>query len=142
MPPDEPATKAPDVVLLYDAECPICDAYCRLVRIRADAGTLVQVDARGDSDVKDELTRRGLDVDQGMALKVGGTLYYGADAIEALAALSSRDGLFGRLSHWLFGSAARARVLYPVFRSARNLLLKVLGRTRINNLGIAGVRRF
>lgn len=50
------------VELLYDAECPLCDAYCKAIRLHETAGALVLVDARQASGVKDELTRRGLDI--------------------------------------------------------------------------------
>ena len=36
----------------------------------------------------------------------------------------------------------RSRILYPALRSARNGLLKILRRTRINNLGRPGNERF
>ena len=89
-----------------------------------------------------DVTKRGLDIDQGMVVKVGGFLYYGADAIHALARMSSPGGLFGGMSRWFFASKRRSRLLYPMFRSARNLLLKVLRKTRINNLKLPGNSRF
>src|SRR6201999_4357764 len=76
-----PMTRAVGLILLvYDGECPLCNAYCRATRIRESVGTLKLIDARHSSDVRDELTRNGLDMDQGMALKVGDVLYYGSDA--------------------------------------------------------------
>jgi predicted DCC family thiol-disulfide oxidoreductase YuxK len=123
-------------LLVYDGECPLCTAYCRMTRIRESVGTLKLIDARLSSEVKDEMTRLGLDVDQGMALKVGGVMYYGSDAISALALISSRSGIFNRFNYWLFRSKARAHVLYPILRSCRNLVLKALRRTKINNLGL------
>jgi len=131
-----------EILLVYDQDCPLCDSYCHMARIRDTVGTLLLVNARDDSDVMREITRRGLDIDQGMALKVDDVLYYGADAICALSLLSSRSGVFNRLNHWIFRSGTRARLLYPVLRECRNLFLKLLGRTKINNLGLQGNRRF
>ena len=131
-----------EILLVYDQECPLCDSYCRMVRIRDTVGTLRLVNARDNSHVMREITLQGLDIDQGMALKVDDVLYYGADAICALSLLSSRSGAFNRLNHWIFRSGTRARLLYPVLRACRNLFLKVLGRTKINNLGLQGSRRF
>ncbi|TDY04157.1 DCC1-like thiol-disulfide oxidoreductase family protein [Thiohalophilus thiocyanatoxydans] len=132
----------PALLLVYDKECPVCDMYCRLVRIRESVGDLQIVDARDDSEVLREITDNGLDIDQGMVLKMGDRLYYGADAIHMLALISQRSGVFNRFNYWLFSSQRRSRVLYPVFRSFRNLLLKLLGKTRINNLGIPGNETF
>lgn len=130
------------VVVVYDKQCPACDYYCNLVRIRESVGRLELVDARDGGPIMDEITSRGLDIDQGMVVKVGDELYYGADAIHILALMGTNRGLFNRLAYWSFRSRRVARVLYPILRAFRNLLLKILGKTRINNLGVPGNDRF
>ena len=77
-----------------------------------------------------------------MVLEAGNTLYYGCDAINALALLSSRSGIFNRVAFWVFRSRRVSRALYPALRACRNLLLRMLRRTRINNLQLAGNDRF
>lgn len=131
-----------EILLVYDKECPACDYYSNLVRIRDTVGKLVLVDARDKTPVMDEITAAGLDIDQGMVLKIGDELYYGSEAIHRLALIGTRSGFFNRLAYWSFRSRRVSRVLYPVLRSLRNLLLKILGRTRINNLGREGNERF
>lgn len=130
------------VVLVYDKECPACDNYCRLVRIREDIGELVLVDARDPGPILDEITALGWDIDQGMVLKLEQQLYYGSDAIHMLSLLGSRSGVFNRLNYWLFKSKRLSHLLYPLLRALRNLLLKLLGKTKINNLGLADNDRF
>lgn len=131
-----------EIMLVYDKQCPFCDHYCRLARLRESVGSLTLVDAREDSAIMDEITEAGLDIDQGMVLKMNGRLYYGDDAIHMLALLSSRSGAFNRINYWLFRSPARARVLYPMLRACRNLLLKLLGKTKVNNLALRDNERF
>ena len=131
-----------DILLVYDRECPLCDTYCQWVNIRESVGRLRIVDARENSDVMNEITAQGLDIDQGMVLKLGGQLYYGADAIHALALIGSRSGLFNRINYWLFKSKVSAALLYPIFRSCRNVLLKLLGKSKINNLKTVGNDKF
>jgi len=121
------------ILLVYDKDCPACDNYCQVVRIRESIGELKIINARENSEVLEEITQLGLDIDQGMVLKMGGVIYYGADAIHALALISSRSGVFNKLNYWLFKSRRVSTVLYPVLRFLRNLLLKVLGKTKINN---------
>ena len=133
---------AREILVVYDKECPVCDAYCHAVRIPEAVGELRLVNAREDMAVMEDITRRGLDIDQGMVVKADGFLYYGADAIHALARMSSSGGLFGGMNRWFFASKRRSKLLYPVFRSARNLLLKVLRKTKINNLKLPGKSRF
>ncbi len=90
----------------------------------------------------DEITAAGFDIDQGMVVKVGKQLYYGSDAINALALMGSNTGFLNRLAYWTFRSRRLSRVLYPLLRSVRNLLLKFLGRTKINNLNVSGNDKF
>ncbi len=123
-----------DLLLVYDEECPVCSAYCRMLRIRKDVGTLHLVNARESSEIMSEITAAGLDIDQGMVLKVGERLYYGADAIHMLTLMSTRYGGFNRISRALFGTRTGSAIIYPIARFGRNLLLKLLGRTPIRNL--------
>ena len=126
------------ILLVYDKECPACDNYCQVVRIRESVGELKIINARKDSAIMQEITQQGLDIDQGMVLKMADQLYFGADAIHALALISSRSGILNRLNYWVFKSKTRSYLFYPVLRCCRNLLLKVLGKSKINNLDISG----
>jgi len=131
-----------EILLVYDRECPACNAYCQVVQIRESVGDLKIVDARENSDVLTEITSEGLDIDQGMVLKMGNQLYYGSDAIHALALIGSRSGVFNRLNYWIFKSKTASKVLYPVLRFCRNILLKILGKSKINNLGTENNHKF
>ena len=131
-----------EILLVYDRECPACNAYCQVVNIRESVGDLRIVDARENSQVMKEITAQGLDIDQGMVLKMGGQLYYGADAIHALALIGSRSGIFNRMNYWMFKSRTASSLLYPVLRFFRNLLLKFLGKSKINNLNTDGNDNF
>ena len=131
-----------EILLVYDRECPACNAYCQVIQIRKSVGNLRIVDAREDSDVLKEITSKGLDIDQGMVLKMGDQLYFGSDAIHALALIGSRSGVFNRLNYWIFKSKTVSKVLYPVLKFCRNILLKILGKSKINNLGTENNHKF
>lgn len=131
-----------DVEVLYDKECPACDFYCQRIDIRSEVGELKRIDARDPSDVLDEVTALGLDIDEGMVVRKDGEIFYGPDAIHELALLSNRKGLINRLAYWSFRSKRAARILYPMLKACRNLLLKLLGRSRINNLDLDDNHRF
>jgi len=130
---DEKMSK-PEIVLIFDEECPVCRHYCRKVSIKENPGELKIINARIESDVIREITSRGLDMDQGMVLKSGNEFYSGGEALHRLALISSRTGLFNRLNYWIFKSRAISAWLYPVLVFLRNVLLKSLGKTKINNL--------
>ncbi len=135
-------TDETDIFLVYDKECPACDFYCNLVRIRDSVGNLVLVDAREPNSLMEEITAAGLDIDQGMVLIVGDRMYYGVDAIHALSIMGTRSGVFNRVTYWCFKSKVVSRVLYPILRAGRNLLLKILRKTKINNLNLENNDRF
>jgi predicted DCC family thiol-disulfide oxidoreductase YuxK len=123
-----------DIWLVYDGECPVCKTYCKYIRIRDAVGRLHLIDARQPSEMMDEITAAGLDIDQGMVVKFKNALYYGADAIQILTLLSTRFGVFNRINYFFFSSKAGAKVFYPIGKAIRTLLLKVLGIKYIENL--------
>jgi predicted DCC family thiol-disulfide oxidoreductase YuxK len=132
---------APDKVrLVYDGDCPVCRFYASRVDLGEDQ--LELVDARNPGDLMAEISAAGIDIDAGMVVKTGATILTGSDAIHELALRSSGEGFFNRLTARMFGSPRLARVLYPPLVSGRNLLLKILGKTRINNLRRSNKRRF
>lgn len=123
----------PEIILVYDEECPACRAYSRMVRIRKEIGVLKIINAREQSDIRDRITAAGLDIDQGMVLELGGRLYHGRAAMHILALISSRTGWLNRLNYWLFKSRMVSAIVYPVLLSLRNLLLRLRGVRKINN---------
>ena len=131
-----------EILLVYDGECPACNAYCQIVRIKESVGDLRTVDARENSEVMNEITAQCLEIDQGMVLKMGEQLYYGADAIHMLALIGSRSGIFNRFNYWMFKSKTISKIIYPLLKLCRNLLLKILRKTKINNLKTKANEKF
>jgi len=117
--------------LIYDGQCPLCATGARFAQVDEARGRLVCVDAREDERMHRDLKAAGLDIDAGMVLIRDGRYLQGAEAAHALALAAPRHGLFNRANRWLFGSAARARRVYPLCLAGRNLLLKLLGRRAI-----------
>ncbi len=132
----------PPILLVYDRQCPACTYYCNIANVRSNLGELKLINARDPHPVVKEITAAGLDMDEGMVLKMDDTLYHGADAIHVLSMIGTSSGMLNRLNHWAFRSRRRARLLYPMMKSGRNLLLKLLGRTKINNLNLQNNDRF
>lgn len=129
-----------DIGLIYDRECPVCRYYADHVDVAT--GRLVGINAREQSEHLGRVTSAGLDIDKGMALMVGDTIYFGSDAVHELALRSSGKGVFNRTVAAIFRRRRLARTLYPVLVACRNLLLKILRRSRINNLDLADNNRF
>ena len=124
-------TKQPEVLIVYDGQCPFCSRYVELVRLRQSLGQVRLINAREGGPLVDELQRAGVDMDEGMALKLDGRLYHGHECIHMLALLSTPSSAFNRLNAALFRSPRAARLLYPVLRTGRNAALRLLGRSKI-----------
>ncbi|QCI80480.1 DUF393 domain-containing protein [Hankyongella ginsenosidimutans] len=127
--------QTPDPIwIVYDGECPFCSAYVRMVRLREAVGTVALIDARTDHPAVREAKSLGLDLDEGMALKMAGEWLHGDAVMTRLAMLSSRSNTLNRLHAWVFQNPARARLLYPWLRAGRNAVLRLLGRRKITEL--------
>ena len=118
--------------IVYDGGCPFCTAYVRLVRLREAIGPVRLVDAREGGPIVDEIVAAGLDLDDGMVLKLDGVLYHGDECLNRLALLSTSSGAFNRFNAWMFRNPLAARLAYPVLRSGRNLALRLLGRRKLD----------
>ena len=99
----------------------MCKTYCRYIRIREAVGNLHLVDARQPGELMDEITRLGLDIDQGMVLKFKSAVYYGPDAIHMLTLLSTASGIFNRINYYVFSTKVGAKIFYP-YLTALSLL--------------------
>lgn len=130
---DRPQDGAAEPWLLYDGECPFCSAYVRMVRLRESVGAVRMVDARDGGPELEEARAEGLDIDEGMTLKLNGALHHGDDCIHRLALLTTPSGAFNRLNAWVFKSRRRSEWLYPVLKGGRRAALRLLGRRPIGD---------
>lgn len=121
--------------LVYDGACPFCSRYVSLVRLRKAVGRVELVDARQGGPLVSEIRAAGIDLDRGMVLKMDGRFYAGAECVQRLALLSSRCDAFNRLTAAIFSSPTAARLLYPLLRSGRNVALRLLGRSQLDQAG-------
>ncbi len=129
---DTTPTAPEGLTVVYDGDCPFCAAYVRMTRLKSAAGPVELVNARTGHPVLAEIAAAGLDLDAGMVVRYRGVLHYGDRAMTVLALLTTPSGAFNRLMRLIFSSPRVARVLYPPMVAGRNLVLRFLGRARIN----------
>jgi predicted DCC family thiol-disulfide oxidoreductase YuxK len=126
----KPASEA--VTVVYDGECPFCTNYVKLLRLRDAIGPVRLVDARSNDPVVKRLLDAGYDLDEGMAMVDGETIWHGQDCIHRLALMSTPSGAFNRINAAVFRSPHLSKAIYPMLRGGRNLTLRVMGRKKIN----------
>lgn len=130
------APPADAIWIVYDGECPFCAAYVKLVRLRDAVGIVHLINARDPHPIVDEVLAAGFDLDEGMAMKIGGEILHGDAVMNRLAMMSSPSGALNRLHAWVFRSPVRARLLYPPLRTGRNLALRLLGHGQLKDAGV------
>ncbi len=117
--------------LIYDGDCPFCSRYSKYIRLKRAVGELLLVDARQGGPEVEQAIARGFDLGEGMVLVVGGNYYHGAACLNRLALMGSRSDIFNRLNFFLFRSPLLSRFSYPLLRAGRNLVLRLLGRSKL-----------
>jgi predicted DCC family thiol-disulfide oxidoreductase YuxK len=122
---DEPAAW-----VVYDGQCLFCSRYVALLRLRNTLGRVDLVNARDGGALVEEIVAAGVDLDEGMVLKMDGRLYHGDECIHRLALLSTASTTFNRINRAIFRSKRMSRALYPVLRSGRNAVLRIIGRPK------------
>lgn len=96
------------------------------MRIKDAVGSLKLVNAR-EENIQPLLNGQHFDLNEGMLAIINGKYYHGAQAAHILSLLSTRVGIFNKLNFILFHKLFLARMLYPVFRMIRNVILKLKG---------------
>jgi predicted DCC family thiol-disulfide oxidoreductase YuxK len=119
------------MVIVYDGQCPFCTSYVRLMALKAAVGEVDLIDARIPGAVVRSLGERGYDLNEGMAAIYGGKIYHGSDAVVLISSMTGVRGGMGRVIATLLRSPARAKVLYPLLKTGRRLVLAALGRPKI-----------
>jgi predicted DCC family thiol-disulfide oxidoreductase YuxK len=124
------------VWFVYDGACPICNMAAQAFRIRQKYGALHLVNAREikDDPLIEEINRQGFDLDEGMVIYCEGQFYHGKDALAFMARYGETRGLFNRFNKVMFRTNRQTTLLYPLLRGVRNLLLRLRGVGKIDNL--------
>lgn len=119
------------LIIVYDGDCPLCKRYVRMIRLKQTLGDVVLENARERGSGADIVKAHGLELDDGMAVVYRGKIYYGYDAVNFIALVSSPVGTVNKLNALIFRCPIIARLLYPVMKMGRRILLKVLNIPRL-----------
>ena len=114
--------------IIYDGECPFCSHYVKLIHLKKTVGHIRIIDARTNPPELELLKEKNLNINQGMAIFLNSQLYFGADCINRLALLSSPIGSFNKLNYYAFKIQQVSRILYPILRVGRNVVIHLLGK--------------
>lgn len=115
-------------LLLYDGDCPVCSRLMAWSRLQATRPGIAMIDARKAPEVVAHFRGRGMDVNDGIVLRLDGQVWYGAAAMALLARLSKPLNPVARWALRPLASDRLAKPLYPLLVGMRRALLLLLGR--------------
>jgi len=110
--------KKEKIKLFYDGECPICTGWAHSLKL----DELEIIDARETSPHKSSTC----DINKGMILKIEDKTYHGAAALQKVAQLQRQ----GSPLYTLLSIKPISRLAYPPAKLLRDVLLKLLGKSR------------
>jgi len=122
--------------LIYDGDCPVCRSTAHAISIRKQYGSMTLVDARAAPDhlICRKASEMRLDLDEGMVIFADGEVYHGAGAISFLARFGDPGHLLTKMSKAVNRSSRFSARAYGLLRGLRNILLRLRGIGRIDNL--------
>jgi hypothetical protein len=97
----------------------------RLLALREAVGPVELIDARSGDPRLRAYESAGYDLNEGMLFEYNGTVYFGADAVNILATLSTPVSTFNRINGALLSKQLVARFFYPMFKFCRTITLKL-----------------
>lgn len=117
--------------VLYDGECPFCSAYSRFARISAALPGLRMLNAHDAGPELDLVKTLGLDLDEGMVLQEGGTLYFGRACMHRLSQLANERRLPNKVIGAMTRPGRAGEAVYKTLVRLRQATLFLLGRKRL-----------
>ena len=117
--------------IIYDGDCPFCSKYVRLIQLKNTVGDVELINARSNTSLTEKLKKLSIDVNQGMVLIDDEDIYFAEDCVHRLALLSTSSTLFNRINKFIFKHKILSKLLYPIMKAGRNLILVLLQRKQI-----------
>ncbi|MEM1352576.1 MAG: DCC1-like thiol-disulfide oxidoreductase family protein [Pseudomonadota bacterium] len=124
---DLPLSKLGNLNIIYDGDCPFCQRYVTILQLREAVGKVQLVNAREHPEVVEFFNEYDMPLNDGMVAEYENSFYYGKDAMNFLALVSSRSGVLNRCAALIMKNKILASVLYPIFVAIRKATLKVIG---------------
>lgn len=121
-----------NATIIYDGECPLCKSYVSHLRLKKTVDVQL-INARENKSILNNQELKHIDINQGMILILNGKIYSGDECVHILALLSTPSGSFNKFNYLIFKNKHLSKILYPLMRTGRNMLLKLLGIKKINH---------
>lgn len=117
------------ITIYYDGECPFCRSYVDYADLKRRYGQVELIDARHAPGKTADFLAAGYNLDDGFIVEINGELRSGGDAMWVIhSALTPKDKAIAHIRSRRF-----LNFIYPALRVGRNLILRLLGKKKLNN---------
>ena len=111
--------------IYYDKECPFCKQYAKLMALKKNHNVSIK-NAREYKSKIIEFNNLGFNINEGLIVVCEEKIYHGSDAVIFLDKLDKLDKTGIKIS--LYDNILFKKVLYPIVKFIRYILLKILGK--------------
>jgi predicted DCC family thiol-disulfide oxidoreductase YuxK len=115
------------LTLIYDGECPFCQAFALRSELAAGVPDLSIVDGRQAPELRRQLLDQGLSLRNGAMLMDGDQVWHGSAAIAELSSRMQPSDALLQVLHRMFRHRGRAAFFYPALLLARRIALALKG---------------
>tara|TARA_B100000029_G_C17600922_1_gene965732 strand:- start:4830 stop:5234 length:405 start_codon:yes stop_codon:yes gene_type:complete len=120
-----------EISIIYDNGCPVCSYYIEFSHIEEKYGKINYIKARNNQIILNYIQSINIDINEGMIVVFDKKIYYGYDAINIISILGKRDSLKNRIVISIFKYRIVSKILYPLLKLGRRVLLFILRRKLI-----------
>jgi len=122
-----------DTSVVFDGQCPFCRVYA--ASLEGENGInntgVTKIDARCAPELVAQLAHKGIDINTGIVLIKGETIYQDSAALTLLAQQHGASGVLATLHHRLLRYRFLSLAIYPLLRALRNIYLRLVGQAAI-----------
>ena len=116
-------------LFIYDGECPFCNHFAQLVKLKSNIPSLQILDGRKNLDQLTRLYKQGYDLNKGAILLNNGNIKHGADAINWICSeVKEVDHSLLEILRLIFTSNKRSKILFPFLLWGRRISLTFKGK--------------
>jgi predicted DCC family thiol-disulfide oxidoreductase YuxK len=120
-----------EISIVYDDGCPVCSFYISISHIKKKFGKINFIKARDNQKILDYVNSINIDINEGMIVIFDDKLYYGSDAINILSILGKKTSFINFIIINIFRFRLVSKLLYPLLKIGRRVLLFILGKKLI-----------
>ena len=125
--------KNPQVRIIYDGDCPFCNNFVSLSKLRDLGYAVTLINAREDDSLVVRRLSKSYDLDDGMIVMVDDQVLYGPAAARFLASGFLGGGGLSCVYRILLRGERVSKLIYPILVRMRKLYFRLAGKTLIND---------